>query len=313
MKDQTSILLQEIIEKCDEQHPEASDLLSIKVIATTALSQYESQSLIMDNNDINGEKNFQNRVNDWMQICFGEEISRDLTERNHRFIEEALELVQATGATQSECHQLVDYVFDRSIGEINQEIGGVMVTLAALCNVVGLDISKAGETELARIWTKVEKIREKQRNKPKHSPLPSQSLQSKGAGMWVKASERLPDNLHKKYFVRYINLKEDGHFWDGTKLKEYTDDGYELEYLDESPSIQEGDSGFANRIIITIHNHKKLNGMISVDSDDFCFYYCDTGTHTGLQCSYEEGGEEYLRLKKMCEDICEAYYLSTKK
>jgi hypothetical protein len=30
----------------------------------------------------------------------------------------------------------------------------------------------AGETELARIWTIVEKIRAKQAAKPKHSPLP---------------------------------------------------------------------------------------------------------------------------------------------
>lgn len=117
-------------------------------------------------------KEFQQRVYDWMLVCFGEEISKDVSERNHRFIEEALELVQATGATQSECHQLVDYVFGREVGEVNQEIGGVMVTLAALCCAIGQKMNDAGETELARIWTKVEKIRAKQAAKPKHSPLP---------------------------------------------------------------------------------------------------------------------------------------------
>lgn len=115
---------------------------------------------------------FQKKVKVWMLACFGETISNDVTERNHRFLEEALELVQALGCTQSEAHQLVDYVFDRPIGEPAQEIGGVMVTLAALCEANSLDMGKDGAAELARVWTCIEKIRTKQANKPKHSPLP---------------------------------------------------------------------------------------------------------------------------------------------
>jgi NTP pyrophosphatase (non-canonical NTP hydrolase) len=103
--------------------------------------------------------------------CFGPTISADTQERNHRFLEEALELVQACGATQSEAHQLVDYVYGRPVGEKAQEVGGVMITLAALCLANDLDMHHAGETELARIWTKVEEIRAKQTAKPKHSPL----------------------------------------------------------------------------------------------------------------------------------------------
>jgi len=118
------------------------------------------------------KNSFQERVQPWMIACFGEEISKDRTERNHRFLEEALELVQATGCTQSEAHQLVDYVFLRRAGEPAQEVGGVMVTLAALCLAQQMDMHEAGETELARIWTKVEQIRAKQAAKPKHSPLP---------------------------------------------------------------------------------------------------------------------------------------------
>lgn len=115
---------------------------------------------------------YQDRVNDWMQVCFGKEIASDITERNHRFFEEATELVQATGMTKSECLQLVDYVFNREVGVIEQEIGGVMVTLAALCNAAHKNMNNAGVKELERIWTKIEKIREKQANKPKLSPLP---------------------------------------------------------------------------------------------------------------------------------------------
>lgn len=115
---------------------------------------------------------FQTRVQPWMMACFGAEISADGVERNHRFLEESLELVQACGCTASEAHQLVDYVFGRPVGERAPEVGGVMVTLAALCLARGLDMQTAGETERARIWTKVEAIRAKQAAKPKHSPLP---------------------------------------------------------------------------------------------------------------------------------------------
>lgn len=116
---------------------------------------------------------FQSRVQPWLLQCFGAEIAADRVERNHRFLEESLELVQALGCTASEAHQLVDYVYGRPWGEPDQEVGGVMVTLAALCLASGLDMHGAGETELARIWTKVEKIRAKQAAKPKHSPLPA--------------------------------------------------------------------------------------------------------------------------------------------
>ena len=51
----------------------------------------------------------------------------------------------------------------------------MMVTLAALCLANGLDMHSAGETELARVWTKIEAIRAKQAGKPKHSPLPQAS------------------------------------------------------------------------------------------------------------------------------------------
>ncbi|BBE51817.1 hypothetical protein OYT1_ch2301 [Ferriphaselus amnicola] len=116
---------------------------------------------------------FQKRVKPWMTVCFGEQISNDVDERNHRFLEEALELVQSTGCTQSEAHQLVDYVFGGPVGDPVQEVGGVMVTLAALCLAQQMDMHDAGECELARIWTKVEQIREKQAAKPRHSPLPA--------------------------------------------------------------------------------------------------------------------------------------------
>lgn len=119
------------------------------------------------------QENFQNDVKAWLLECFGEKIAGDTIERNHRFLEESLELVQACGCSASEAHQLVDYVFRRPVGEKLQEAGGVMVTLAALCLAQRMDMMEAGLMELLRCWEKIDKIRIKQAAKPKHSPLPS--------------------------------------------------------------------------------------------------------------------------------------------
>ena len=115
---------------------------------------------------------FQANVEPWMLACFGEEISNDKVERRQRFLEEALELVQAAGAPTREVLMLLSYVYSRPVGEIHQEVGGVMVTLAALCRPYGVNMHECGNVELERIWTLVEKIREKQRTKPRNSPLP---------------------------------------------------------------------------------------------------------------------------------------------
>lgn len=114
---------------------------------------------------------FQIQVDEWMQACFGPELSRDMMERNHRFLEESLELVQSLGCTNSEAHQLVDYVFARPAGQTAQECGGVMITLAALSTAASLDMINCGKIELEMIWSKIEQIRSKQQNKPKHLPL----------------------------------------------------------------------------------------------------------------------------------------------
>lgn len=134
---------------------------------------------------------FQDAVDAFMQACFGAAISADRPERSHRFVEESLELGQALGCTREAAHQLVDYVFSRPVGEPRQEVGGVMVTLAALCNAnsvdegggriaLDLDIETCGEEELARCWTIIDRIREKRLTKPKLGPLPGGLLHCDG-------------------------------------------------------------------------------------------------------------------------------------
>lgn len=118
------------------------------------------------------QQSFQARVGEWMELCFTPEIIADKLERADRFIEESLELVQATGYSAERAHALVEYVFNRPVGEPFQEVGGVRVTLAALCNPHGIDEDAAAETELARVHTKIDVIRAKQATKPVGSALP---------------------------------------------------------------------------------------------------------------------------------------------
>ena len=115
---------------------------------------------------------FQDMTGVWVEKCFGPEAAADVPERNWRFIEEAIELVQSLGMTRNEVFDLVDYVYSRPSGDPAQEVGGTMVTLAALCQTNGLDMLECGILELDRCNKNIEKIREKHRNKPKNSPRP---------------------------------------------------------------------------------------------------------------------------------------------
>jgi hypothetical protein len=126
--------------------------------------------------------NFQAAVHEWMLRCFGIEIADDKVERNHRFLEESLELVQSLGTTKEEALKLVEYVYGRPAGEPHQEVGGTMVTLAALCRAQGISMEIAGEVELQRCWGKIEQIRAKQAAKPKFSPLPGPTFETAGFG-----------------------------------------------------------------------------------------------------------------------------------
>lgn len=119
-------------------------------------------------------RSFQDRCLEWANACFGPFSAARKTERNERFLEEALELVQATGLPSDQAHALVDYVYTRPVGEPDQELGGVMNTLALLAAANGLDMDQAGKRELDRVNTPevMEKIRKKQAGKPKGSALP---------------------------------------------------------------------------------------------------------------------------------------------
>lgn len=110
---------------------------------------------------------FQSRVYRWALDCFGYGHVTDIRERAHRFIEEALELGQVCSVSREDAHALVDYVYARDVGELKAEIGGVQVTLAVVCAVLGVSMEDAGERELARVMLPevMEVVRAKQQAK----------------------------------------------------------------------------------------------------------------------------------------------------
>lgn len=83
-----------------------------------------------------------------------------------RFVEEAVELAQVQGLKPAEVHRLVDYVFARPVGKLEQEVGGVSVTLHAFCESIGIRLVDCEQDEIHRINSKpIEHFRKRQREK----------------------------------------------------------------------------------------------------------------------------------------------------
>lgn len=122
---------------------------------------------------------YQKRAEPWAMACFGLPDATDMKERADRFLEEALELYQACNRPKTDALMLLDYVFGRKKGEIEQEVGGVMLTLALLCDSGEISMMGMAEQELDRVWTKIGRIREKHRLAPRNSSLPG-NIDTKG-------------------------------------------------------------------------------------------------------------------------------------
>lgn len=103
----------------------------------------------------------------WALDCFGKKIVDDKAERAKRMLEEAMELAQASGLTESDAHDLAVYVWGRPTGEVSQEIAGVLVTTLILSGTHDVDAGAALQTEIDRIHRPemMAKIRKKQVSK----------------------------------------------------------------------------------------------------------------------------------------------------
>lgn len=107
------------------------------------------------------DRNFQSGVRKWMLECFGEESIGALDERKFRFMEEAIELFQSLNGSKEDILTLCDYVYNRPMGEVKQEIGGTLLTLAGICNAMDVDGNELGMSELRRVKEKSASIKRK--------------------------------------------------------------------------------------------------------------------------------------------------------
>jgi len=96
----------------------------------------------------------QKQVADWCAAAFGTDQAASIQQRGVRLLEEAVEVYQACGCDPAMAHKLVDYVFSRPPGTIQQELGGVGVTVLALANAAGISADKAESDEVARVLSK---------------------------------------------------------------------------------------------------------------------------------------------------------------
>lgn len=120
---------------------------------------------------------FQLHISQWATEVFGPEIASHIGLRCYRFFEEATELVQALGMTKAQCVEIMEYVYERPVGEPSQEVGGTSVTLAALCAAASINWQDAAWAEQERVESPEikEKIRRKQASKPSpFAVLPAQ-------------------------------------------------------------------------------------------------------------------------------------------
>ena len=92
-----------------------------------------------------------NKIVHWIVFSFGWEIFRDKHERGRRFLEEAVELNQAMGVSHEDALRIVNHVYSRPVGKVEQEMGGVGITLLGLCGAMSLDFEALTERELDRV------------------------------------------------------------------------------------------------------------------------------------------------------------------
>lgn len=120
-----------------------------------------------------GGYGFQSRVAKAHDALFHDDPT-DIAERRDRFGEESNELQQALGQTREAAHQLVDYTYDRPIGDVEKEIGAATLTLASLCVIGGWDMMACAEDDLSALQTpqKIAKVRAKRATRHGRSPLP---------------------------------------------------------------------------------------------------------------------------------------------
>lgn len=109
----------------------------------------------------------QRRVAQFLKDCFTDDPVVRPKVRVYRFLEEAMELAQSMEVSKEDATKLVDYVFGRPVGDVKQELGGVVFTLVGVANSLDMDIIEEGHASVDEAYGRIDKIREKSKTKPR--------------------------------------------------------------------------------------------------------------------------------------------------
>lgn len=90
----------------------------------------------------------------WGLRAFGAEHCHSVEQRAVRFLEEAIELYQAAGGKLDMAHRLLGFVFERPVGTIENELGGVGVTTLMLAAAAGRSADECERLEVERVLSK---------------------------------------------------------------------------------------------------------------------------------------------------------------
>jgi hypothetical protein len=109
--------------------------------------------------------NFQQRSWEWFIKCFhGDMMAGTRLERCARVTEEFAETMQSCEFPLEKVLQGIRDVYNRDhVGELEQEIGGLYLTLATLCTALNINGEACADLELSRVNNKIPEIREKSR------------------------------------------------------------------------------------------------------------------------------------------------------
>ncbi len=153
-------------------------------------------------------------VSRWVSERFGPPVFEDTHERVMRILEEAIELAQTEDVSRDMAHKLVDYVFNKPVGESKQETAGVLITLLAYTAAKGIDLKAVTTDELARIHEiEPSVVQKKQRDKALAGIGISPQGLYVGANVDYSVVRRYPDGLIKNETVRakYMGSNAAGH------------------------------------------------------------------------------------------------------
>lgn len=116
-------------------------------------------------NRFGGRRQRQRVVLGWASRVFGT-VTCNVRERAFRLIEEAIEVAQAAGIEVNLVERILYRVYSREAGDVYKEMGGLLITTLAMCEMLNADADELERDELERILALPESlVREKHDHK----------------------------------------------------------------------------------------------------------------------------------------------------